>query len=168
MYEALSQKEDEISRIVAAMFTKSASHAAQREYRFVIFCDRDAAERVLLRISGMMRDALAPTTHGLVRVAPAESATEVKAAEPTRSRQSSEVRYIRATSTERVAERNRARTGDERFGRARPRVGERATGGSPGEDGDVRPRARGRVTGTDGRSRAEGHAAGHAGKGGAG
>ena len=107
VYEALSQEEDEVSRIAASMFTKSASHAAMREYRFVILRDRDAAEKVLLRISGMMRDALEPTTHGLVRVAPApaEAATEVKAAEPTRSKQSSEVRHIRATSTERVAER---------------------------------------------------------------
>ena len=56
-----------------------------REYRFVIFRDRDAAEKVLLRISGMMRDALATTTHGLVRVAPAEAATEVKAEDPKRS-----------------------------------------------------------------------------------
>jgi len=107
VYEALSQEEDEASRIAASMFTKSASHAKMREYRFVILRGRDAAERVLLQISGMMRDALAPTTHGLVRVAPApaEAATVRKAADPTRSRQSSEVRHMRATSTERVAKR---------------------------------------------------------------
>ena len=104
-----SRAEDEVSRIAASMFTKSTSHAAMREYRFVIFRDRDAAERVLLRISGMMRDALVPTTHGLVRAAPPpaspEAATKVEAAEPTRSRQWSEVRHMRATSTERIAER---------------------------------------------------------------
>ena len=107
VYEVLSQAEDEVSRIAASMFTKSASHAAMREYRFVIFRDRDAAERVLLQISGMMRDALAPTAHGLVRAAPAaaEAATEVDAADQTRSKQSSEVRHMRATSTERAAER---------------------------------------------------------------
>lgn len=107
VYEVLSQAEDEVSRIAASMFTKSTSHAKMREYRFVIFRGRDAAERVLLRISGMMRDALAPTTHGLVRVAsaPEKAATEVAAVEPTRSRQSSEVRRMRATSTEWVAER---------------------------------------------------------------
>ena len=71
VYEVLSRAEDEVSRIAASMFTKSISHAAQREYRFVIFRDRDAAERVLLRISGMMRDALAPTTHGRTRGASA-------------------------------------------------------------------------------------------------
>ena len=109
VYEVLSRAEDEVSRIAASMFTKSTSHAAMREYRFVIFRDRDAAERVLLRISGMMRDALVPTTHGLVRAAPPpaspEAATEVETAEPTRSRQWSEVRHMRATSTERIAER---------------------------------------------------------------
>ena len=36
VYEALSQREDEVSRIAACMFTKSVSHAAMREYRFVI------------------------------------------------------------------------------------------------------------------------------------
>lgn len=107
VYEVLSRAEDEVSRIAASMFTKSTSHAKMREYRFVIFRDRDAAERVLLRISGMMRDALARTTHGLVRVAPApeKATTEVEATKPTRSRQSSEVRRMRATSTEWVAER---------------------------------------------------------------
>ena len=105
VYESLSQAEDEVSRVAASMFTKSASHAAMREYRFVILRGRDAAEKVRLRISGMMRDALAPTAHGLVRVAPAEAATTVKATDPTRSRQSSEVRPMRATSTERIAER---------------------------------------------------------------
>ena len=107
VYEALSREEDEISRIAASMFTKSASHAAMREYRFVILRGRAAAESVRLPISGMMRDALAPTTHGLVRVAPApaEAPTEVRAADPTRSTQASEVRHMRATLTERVAER---------------------------------------------------------------
>lgn len=106
VFDVLSQAEDEVARIAASMFTKSMSHAAMREYRFVIFRDRDAAERVLLQISGMMRDALAPTTHGLVRVAPApaKEATEVDAPDQTRSKQSSEVRHMRATSTERVAE----------------------------------------------------------------
>ena len=56
--EALSREEDEVSRIAALMFTKSASHAAMREYRFVILRASDAAEQVRLRISGMMRDAL--------------------------------------------------------------------------------------------------------------
>ena len=103
VYEALSQEEDEASRIAALMFTKSASHTPMREYRFVILRARDAAEKVLLRISGMMRDALEPTTHGRVRVAPADVATEVKAVDPNRRKQWSEVRRKRATTTERVA-----------------------------------------------------------------
>ena len=43
--------------------------------------------------------------HGLVRVAPAEAATEFEAAGPTRSKQSSEMHYERATSTKRIAKR---------------------------------------------------------------
>ena len=107
VYEALSQADDEVSRIAALMFTKSETHAAMREYRFVILRDRDDAERVRLRISGMMRNALAETTHGLVRVspAPAQVASGVDAADLTRSKQSSETRHGGATSTERVAER---------------------------------------------------------------
>ena len=109
LYETLMQKEDEVSRIAALMFTKSASHAAMREYRFVILRDRDAAERVLLRISGMMRDALVSTPHGLVRIAPVpmktKGATEDKAADSTRPKQWTEVRRTHATTTERVAER---------------------------------------------------------------
>jgi hypothetical protein len=34
VYEALSQAEDEVSRIAGSMFTKSETHAAMREYRF--------------------------------------------------------------------------------------------------------------------------------------
>ena len=34
VYDALSQAEDEVSRIAALMFTKSETHAAMREYRF--------------------------------------------------------------------------------------------------------------------------------------
>lgn len=107
VYEALSQAEDEVSRIAASMFTKSASHAAMREYRFVILRDRDAADKVLLRISGMMKDALKQTAHGLVRTAPtpAETAPEVDTTRPTPSKQSSEMRHMRTTSTKRVSER---------------------------------------------------------------
>ena len=105
VYEALSQKEDEASRIAALMFTKSASHAALREYRFVILRAPSAAKQVRLQISGMMRDALEPTEHGLQREAPADGETEVKAAEPKRGRQWSEARPTRATTTEKVAKR---------------------------------------------------------------
>ena len=107
VYETLSQAEDEVSRIAALMFTKSETHAAMREYRFVILRDHDAAERVRLRISGMMRDALAQTKHGLVRVspAPAQAAPAADATDTSRSNQSSQERLGRATSTERVAER---------------------------------------------------------------
>ncbi len=107
VHEEISQAEDEVSRVAASMFAKSASHAAMREYRFVILRDPDSADRVLLRISGMMRDALEPIAHGLVRTASAsaEAATKVNAESPAQSRQSGEMRHMRATSTERVAER---------------------------------------------------------------
>ena len=107
VYETLSQAEDDVSRIAALMFTKSETHAAMREYRFVILRDHDAAERVRLRISGMMRDALAKTKHRLVRgsPAPAQAASEVDATDTSRTKQSSQERLGRATSTEWVAER---------------------------------------------------------------
>ena len=105
VYEALSQADNEVSRLATSMFTKSVSHAAMREYRFVILRGLDRDEKVRLPISGMMRDALTPTTHGLVRVtsAPAQAAPQVKAADPTPSGKSSDVSQSRPTSTERVA-----------------------------------------------------------------
>ena len=109
LHEALSREEDEVSRIASLMFTKSASHVAMREYRFVILRAPDAAEQVRLQISGMMRDALEPTRHGLVRIAPPRAAAGVteedREAGPTRRRQWTNLRSVSATSTERVAQR---------------------------------------------------------------
>ena len=107
VYEALKQADDEVSRVATSMFAKNASHAAMREYRFVILRGLDGDEKVRLPISGMMRDALTPTTHGLVRVAsaPAEAGPQVSAADPTPSRKPSEASHTRTTSTERVAHR---------------------------------------------------------------
>ena len=82
VYEALSGEMDEESRIAASMFTKSASHAAMREYRFVILRDGTVDDKVPLRISGMMRDALEPTEHGLVRRAPQETGVKTPQSQP--------------------------------------------------------------------------------------
>ena len=105
VFEALTQADNEVSRLATLMFTKSASHAAMREYRFVILRGLDGDHIVRLPISGMMRDALTPTTHGLVRVTsvPAQAAPQVNAADPTPSRKSSDGRHSRPTSTERLA-----------------------------------------------------------------
>lgn len=71
LYETLAGESDEAARIAAMLFTKSHSHAAMREYRFAILRDGTVDDKVLLTISGMMRDALRPTGHGLVRPVPA-------------------------------------------------------------------------------------------------
>ena len=112
VYEALSQEgEDEMAaarHLAASMFTKSASHAAQREYRFVILRDGMVDDKVFLRISGMMRDALRLTEHGLVRrwpEAPAAARPELGAPK-TAART---VSHQRATTTERVGERTEGR-----------------------------------------------------------
>ena len=105
VFEALTQADNEVSRLATLMFIKSASHAEMREYRFVILRGLDGDEKVRLPISGMMRDALIPTTHGLVRVAsaPAQAAPQVNAADPTPSRKPSDASHSRPTSTDGLA-----------------------------------------------------------------
>ena len=70
LYDSLMRDTDERTRLAASIFTKSATHAAQREYRFAILCDGTVDEKEFLAISGMMRDALPATTLGLVRPVP--------------------------------------------------------------------------------------------------
>ena len=67
---ALDGITDNTHRIAASIFTKGSGHAQQREYRFAVLNEGADEESVILRISGMMRDALKPTEHGLVRAAP--------------------------------------------------------------------------------------------------
>ena len=72
-YETLMAETDEARRLAATLFVKSATHTAQREYRFVVMNDgatEKTEETVLLKISGMMRDALKPTEGGLIRPSP--------------------------------------------------------------------------------------------------
>ena len=61
LYDTLTRDADAATRIAAPIFTKSATHAAQREYRFAILRDGTVDEKVLLTISGMMRDSLQPS-----------------------------------------------------------------------------------------------------------
>ena len=70
LYETLTQQSDEAARIAAMLFTKSSSHTAMREYRFAILRDGTVDDTALLKVSGMMRDALRVTSHGLVRTVP--------------------------------------------------------------------------------------------------
>ena len=58
VYESLVDNGDGIKWLAASIFTKSSKYAAQREYRFAVLCEGADEETVLLRISGMMRDAL--------------------------------------------------------------------------------------------------------------
>ncbi len=75
LYEMLSAEEDDVKRFAACLFAKPVTHAAQREYRFVMLNGGAAEQTVQLRISGMMRDALAHAESGLIRPSPA--ATEM-------------------------------------------------------------------------------------------
>lgn len=77
LYDTLARDADEATRIATLIFTKNETHAALREYRFAILRDGAVAEKVLLTISGMMRDALQPGTSALVRPAPQPAETAV-------------------------------------------------------------------------------------------
>ena len=78
-----------------------------REYRFAILRDGPVEDKVSIAISGMMRDALKPTTHGLVRSAPDH--TEARPDESDefspQSCESKKLLYKRSKKTQRVARR---------------------------------------------------------------
>ena len=111
LYDMVSGEEDEVRRMAACLFAKPITHAAQREYRFVVLNGGAAEESVLLKISGMMRDALAPTEGGLIRPAPepADTVGEDGAPLPRPVKGSTTERYRRATVTERKEEREERR-----------------------------------------------------------
>ena len=67
VYELLEGITNNEQRVAAQMFVKDREYAAQQEYRFIILNEGAEQESVILQISGMMRDALRQTTHGLVR-----------------------------------------------------------------------------------------------------
>ena len=111
LYETIVGEEDEVRRMAACLFAKPMTHAAQREYRFVVLNGGAAEETVLLTISGMMRDALAPSEGGLIRPSPAPAATvgEDGAVLPRPMQSSTTQRYKRATVKERKEEREETR-----------------------------------------------------------
>lgn len=76
LFDILASETDEVRKIAATLFAKRTTHAAQREYRFVVFNDGVADETVPLKISGMMRDALKPSKGGLIRPSPPPADTE--------------------------------------------------------------------------------------------
>ena len=111
LYDALTRDGDEATRLAASIFSKSATHAAQREYRFAILCDRTVTEKELLTISGMMRDALQPTTLGHVRPAPTpyEAPANKQEPAPPSVNGSTKLLYQRGTVRERVTQREESR-----------------------------------------------------------
>ncbi len=111
LYEMIVGEEDDIRRMAACLFAKPMTHAAQREYRFVVFNGGAEDKTVLLNISGMMRDALTLTEGGLIRPSPAsaERVGEGGAPLPRSMKSSTTQRYKRATVKERREEREETR-----------------------------------------------------------
>ena len=111
LYDMLTEEEDEVRRMAACLFAKPMTHAAQREYRFVVLNGGATEETVLLKISGMMRDALTQTEGGLIRPspAPAETVGEDGALLPRPVKTSTTERYRRATVKDRKEEREETR-----------------------------------------------------------
>ena len=111
LYDTLTRDGDEATRLAASIFTKSATHASQREYRFAILCNKTVTEKVFLTISGMMRDALQSTTRGFVRPAPTRYEVRPNKEEPATpsAGASTKLLYERATARERVIQREETR-----------------------------------------------------------
>ena len=109
LHATLKERSNEAAQIAAFLFTKSSSHTAMREYRFAVLRDGAVNDKMLLKISGMMRDALEKTRHGLVRLSvmsdtsrgqqevrsPGKASTKV-----TDRRESSTTRTVLSTKTE--------------------------------------------------------------------
>ena len=111
LYETIIGEEDGVKRMAACLFAKPMTHAAQREYRFVVLNGGAEEKTILLNISGMMRDALAPTDGGLIRPSPASAETvgQDGAPLPRPMKSSTTQRYKRATVKERREEREETR-----------------------------------------------------------
>ena len=111
LYDILAGENDEVKKLAATLFAKSATHAAQQEYRFVVMNEGATDETVLLKISGMMRDALKPTEGGLVRPSPlpADTLGEDGLVLPRGLKTSTTPRYKRRTVTEQEKEREEIR-----------------------------------------------------------
>ena len=109
LYDTLAKDADETTRLAALIFTKSTTHAAQREYRFVILRDGTVDEKMHLTISGMMRDALQPGTSALVRPVPVSVEANAETGSSSRTSGSTKLRYQRATAKKRVTQREETR-----------------------------------------------------------
>ena len=67
VYDLLEGITNNEQRLAAQIFVKGREYAGQQEYRFAILNEGAEQETVILQISGMMRDTLKQTDHGLVR-----------------------------------------------------------------------------------------------------
>ena len=107
VYDELTRDLDERTRVAAYVFTKSTEYAAQREYRFAVLNEGAEEETVLLKISGMMRDALKPAEGGLLRTPPTEPGPETVEHKEHESPQNADVRPTLRWTTrrERLTER---------------------------------------------------------------
>ncbi len=111
LYELLAGEEDEVRRMAACLFAKPMTHAAQREYRFVVLNGGAIEETAKLKISGMMRDALKTVEGGLIRPSPAlaEMIGEDGTVIPREMKTSTKQQYKRATVKERKEKREETR-----------------------------------------------------------
>ena len=99
VHDYIDDASDEMTRLVRSVFTKSTEYAGQREYRFAVLTG-ESKECANLQISGMMRDALMRTEHGLVRVVPVPAESVGNNTEPSaRPAQTSKLLSQQATVT---------------------------------------------------------------------
>ena len=99
VYDYIDDAADEMTRLVRSVFTKSTEYAGQREYRFAVLTG-ESKECANLQISGMMRDALMRTEHGLVRDVPVPAESVGNNTEPSaRPAQTSKLLSQQATVT---------------------------------------------------------------------
>ena len=107
VFDTLNAITDTKSRVAASIFTKGKDHAKQREYRFAVMNEAADEETITLLISGMMRDALKRTEHGLVRIAPVSITAGEKAETTHQEAKNKSPKLIakQMTKSERSAER---------------------------------------------------------------
>ena len=107
VYDLLEGITNNEQRVAAQMFVKDREYAAQQEYRFVVLNEGAEQETAVLQISGMMRDALKQTAHGLVRHArvPLSSGTDVETDSPPAGAEGPKPVSKQATARRRSAER---------------------------------------------------------------
>ncbi len=99
VHDYIDDASDEMTRLVRSVFTKSTEYAGQREYRFAVLTG-ESKECANLQISGMMRDALMRTEHGLVRDVPVPAESVGNNTEPSaRPAQTSKLLSQQATVT---------------------------------------------------------------------